>query len=326
MATAIRETNFALPGQVGEPYHGKVGDVYTIAHEAGTLLVVVRTDRISAFDVILGEVPHKGQILNEVSAELLEATRPDAPNWFLASPDPNVSIGFKADAIPVEMIVRGALLGMAWRSYRDGNRTICGNRLADGMTEFERFTVPIITPTTKAHEGHDEDISPEDIIASGIVTADEYATMERLAQALFAKGQAMAAERGLLLADTKYEFGRLATGQIVLIDEVHTPDSSRYLDLDQYNAYIDGTTSQRPQQLSKEFVREWLIAHGFSGQAGQQVPDMPQAFIDQITTRYIELYERMLGRKFVPAAEQGSSRTEQIRDAIVQYLAQLTVA
>lgn len=324
MAQAIRETNFALPGQVGEPYRGKVGDVYTIEHEVGTLLAVVRTDRISAFDVVLGEVPHKGQVLNEISAELLEATRPAAPNWFLASPDPNVSIGFKAEAIPVEMIVRGVLLGSAWRNYRDGGRTICGNQLPEGMAEFEPFAVPIITPTTKAHAGHDEDTTPEDIIASGVVTADEYATMERLSQALFATGQTMAAERGLLLPDTKYEFGRFAACPIGLIDEVHTPDSSRYLLLDEHRAYSNGTTDTRPRQLSKEFVREWLIDHGFSGQAGQQIPQMPEEFIEQITARYIDLYERMLGRKFVPAVEQGSARTEQIRENIVQYLARLT--
>ena len=324
MAETIRETNFALPGQIGEPYHGKVGDTYTIEHEAGTLLAVVRTDRISAFDVVLGEVPHKGQVLNEISAELLEATLPDAPNWFLASPDPNVSIGFKADAIPVEMIVRGCLLGTAWRRYRDVSRTICGNQLPDGMAEFEQFVVPIVTPTTKAHSGHDEDTTPRDIVASGQATADEYATMEGLAQSLFARGQTMAVERGLLLADTKYEFGRLATGQIVLIDEVHTPDSSRYLSLDQYGEYVNGTTDKRPEQLSKEFVREWLIAHGFGGQAGQKIPNMPEEFIHQITARYTNLYERMLGRTFVPGAERnGVPRIQQIRENIVQYLARL---
>jgi phosphoribosylaminoimidazole-succinocarboxamide synthase len=327
MAEAIRETDFALPGQIGDPYHGKVGDVYTIEHEMGTLLVVVRTDRISAFDEVLGEVPHKGQVLNEISAALLEATRPAAPNWFLASPDPNVSVGFKADAIPVEMIVRGCLLGTAWRNYRDGGRAIGGNQLPEGMVEFGGFTVPIITPTTKAHAGHDEDTTPPDIIASGVVTADEYATMERLSRALFAIGQTMAAERGLLLADTKYEFGRLATGQIVLIDEVHTPDSSRYLSLDEHDAYVSGATNKRPEQLSKEFVREWLIAHGFSGQAGEVAPTIPEEFIDQITARYINLYERMLGRTFVPAAERTDGpRTEQIRQNIVRYLAGLSLA
>lgn len=324
MTAVIEGTNFTLPGQVGEPYRGKVADVYTLEHEVGTLLAVVRTDRFSAFDVKLRAVPHRGQVLNEISAELLEATRSVAPNWLRGAPDPNVSVGLGAEPIPVEVIVRGCLLGTAWRSYQAGAREICGNRLPEGMTEFQPFERPLITPTTKAHVGHDEYTTPTRIILSGAATAKEYAEMERMARALFSRGQVMAEERGLLLADTKYEFGRLATGKIVIIDEVHTPDSSRYLRLKPYWDYVGGETSEQPEQLSKEFARAWLMDQGFYGQAGQDPPPLPDAFIGQVSARYIELYELMLGRPFVPAPGSTNERLEVMQANIAQYLADLS--
>lgn len=327
MAVALRETNFELPGQIGEPYHGKVGDTYTIEHDAGELLAVVRTDRISAFDVVLAEpVPLKGQVLNQMSAELLASTQAVAPNWLIESPDPNVSIGYKAKPFKVEMIARGYLLGTSWRGYKEGMRELCGNQLPDGMTEFQAFDAPLLTPTTKADKGHDENITPSQIIDNGLATAGEYNEMAHLALSLFAEGQARANERGLLLADTKYEFGRLATGQIVVIDEVHTPDSSRYFPLGEYDTFLSGQTTQRPEQLSKEFVREWLVSQGFSGEAGQQPPHMPDEFKEQITNRYIDLYQRMLGHKFEAASERNeAAQLDRIYQSIVDGLGRIIV-
>jgi phosphoribosylaminoimidazole-succinocarboxamide synthase len=325
MAVALRETNFELPGQVGEPYHGKVGDTYTIEHDGGELLAVVRTDRISAFDVVLPEpIPLKGQVLNQMSAELLASTQTVAPNWLIESPDPNVSVGYKAKPFKVEVIARGYLLGTSWRGYRGGMRELCDNRLPDGMTEFQAFDTPLLTPTTKAEEGHDENITPSQIVENGLATSEEYDEMAHLALGLFAEGQARAKERGLLLADTKYEFGRLATGQIVVIDEVHTPDSSRYFPLDEYDAYLQGQISQRPEQLSKEFVREWLVSQGFSGEAGHLPPHMPEDFKDKVANRYIELYERMLGHEFEAASEPSeAAQLDRVYQNIVDSLGRL---
>lgn len=328
MAAVIHETNFDLPGQIGEVYHGKVGDVYSIDHELGDLLAVVRTDRISAFDVILPEpIPYKGQVLNQMSSVLLAATSEVAPNWLIETPDPNVSIGFRAEPVKVEMIMRGYLLGNSWRGYEAGSRDLCGNPLPEGMREFEAFDVPLLTPTTKADAGHDENITPDEVIASGLVSARDFAQMEDLARGLFAEGQAAATDRGLILADTKYEFGRLASGQIIVIDEVHTPDSSRYFTLGEYYGYLSEQTDQRPSQLSKEFVREWLLSHGFNGGAGQEIPDMTPDFVAQVSERYIGLYERMLGRSFEPAyAASEVEKLESVRANIVGSLGNLSLA
>lgn len=327
MAVGLRETNFELPGQVGEPYHGKVGDVYTVKHDAGELLAVIRTNRISAFDVVLPQlIRFKGQVLNQMSAELLASTRSVAPNWLIESPDPNVSIGYKAKPFKVEMIARGYLLGSSWRGYKAGGRELGGNQLPDGMTEFQAFDAPLLTPTTKADAGHDENIRPDQVVSDGLATREEYDEMALLALNLFADGQAKANERGLLLADTKYEFGRLATGQIVVIDEVHTPDSSRYFPLDEYAAYLGGQTERRPEQLSKEFVREWLVSQGFSGEQGQKAPFMPDEFREQVSARYIDLYQRMLGQRFEPAS--GSSEAallDRIYENTVRSLGRLAI-
>jgi len=328
MATAIHETNFDLPGQVGEVYRGKVGDTYTVEHEAGELLAVVRTDRISAFDHILPRpIPYKGQVLSQMSAELLDDTSSIARNWLLGSPDPNVNVGFKATPFKIEMIVRGALLGTAWRHYQEGMRELCGNVLPEGMREFQIFDEPLLTPTTKAEAGHDENISPMEIIDSRLATADEFEEMDWMARRLYSAGQNAASERELLLADTKYEFGRLITGKIVVIDEVHTPDSSRYFPLDQYLAQLEDPTSPRPEQLSKEFVREWLMEQGFSGQEGQAPPPMPDDFVDEVSNRYIGLYERMLGEDFEPVnAKSEAERLDMMRQNVVDYLDNLSVA
>ncbi len=325
MAVALRETNFELPGQVGEPYHGKVADTYTIEYDGGELLAIVRTDRISAFDVVLPEpIPFKGQVLNQMSSELLASTRTVAPNWLIGSPDPNVSIGHKANPFKIEMIARGFLLGTSWRDYKEGMRELCGNQLPDGMTEFQAFDTPLLTPTTKAGAGHDENITPSQIVSEGLATSEEYDEMTHLALSLFAEGQARASERGLLLADTKYEFGRLATVRIVVIDEVHTPDSSRYFPLGEYNSYLSGETTKRPEQLSKEFVREWLVSQGFSGEAGQQPPHMPEGFKEQITNRYVDLYQRMLGHEFEAAsAPSEAAQLDRVYQNIVDSLGRL---
>ena len=291
---ALTKTHFSFPGQT-DVYHGKVRDVYFIGED---LLCMVATDRISAFDVILPEgIPYKGQILNQIAAKFLEATRDIVPNWLLATPDPMVSIGYRCQGYPVEMIVRGYLCGSAWRAYKSGVREICGVKLPDGMRENEKFPTPIITPTTKAEIGtHDEDISREEIIARGLVPEEEYKQIEQYALALFARGQEIASKHGLILVDTKYEFGR-HNGQVMLMDEVHTPDSSRYFYKEGYQERFEQGLPQK--QLSKEFVREWLMENGFQGKEGQQVPEMTPAIVSSITDRYVELFEGITGDKFL---------------------------
>jgi phosphoribosylaminoimidazole-succinocarboxamide synthase len=288
---SIPETNFNFPGQTAF-YKGKVRDVYSFDKR----LVMVATDRISAFDVILPRaIPYKGQVLNQIAAHFLTATAGIVPNWLQEVPDPNVSIGIKCQAYPVEMVVRGYLAGHAWREYSSGKRTVCGVSLPDGLKENDKLPAPIITPTTKAHEGHDEDISREEILAQGLVSEDEYEHLEKYTLALFSKGTEMAADQGLILVDTKYEFGQL-DGVIYLIDEIHTPDSSRYFYMDVYEENQKAGLPQK--QLSKEFVREWLIQNGFQGKEGQSVPEMTDERIQLISDRYIELFEKVTGNKF----------------------------
>ncbi|WP_080055998.1 phosphoribosylaminoimidazolesuccinocarboxamide synthase [Spirosoma aerolatum] len=290
---AIQETNFHFPGQTGF-YRGKVRDVYSFPNK----LVMIASDRISAFDVVLPRpIPFKGQVLNQTAAYFLEATVDIVPNWLLDVPDPNVSIGLKCEPYAVEMVVRGYLAGHAWRQYRDGHRTLCGVALPEGLRENDRLPTPIITPSTKAHEGHDEDISREEILSRGIVPESEYVQLEQYALALFTRGTEMAAQQGLILVDTKYEFGNL-DGKVYLIDEVHTPDSSRYFYADVYEQ--NQQAGQPQKQLSKEFVREWLISNGFQGKTGQTVPAMSDEWISQITKRYIELFETVTGQRFQP--------------------------
>lgn len=311
--TALTSTNFSFPGQTSV-YHGKVRDVYFIGTD---LLCMVATDRISAFDVILPEgIPYKGQILNQIAAKFLNATRDIVPNWLQATPDLMVSVGYRCEGYPVEMIVRGYLCGSAWRAYKAGAREICGVRLPDGMRENEQFPTPIITPTTKAEIGtHDEDISREEIIARGLVPEKEYELLEKYALALFARGQEIARQHGLLLVDTKYEFGNYK-GQVMLMDEVHTPDSSRYFYAEGYAERFAAGQPQR--QLSKEFVREWLMDNGFQGKAGQQVPDMTPAIVQSITDRYVELFEGITGDKFVP--QETADIAARIEKNILSYL------
>lgn len=288
---ALRETNFKLPGQTAF-YRGKVRDVYTI----GDKLLMVATDRISAFDHILPRaIPHKGAVLNQIAAYSLNATRDICPNWLISNPDPNVAIGRRCEPIRVEMVIRGYLVGHAARTYKEGLRTLCGVAMPDDMRENDPFPKPIITPSTKADEGHDEDISKTAILEHGIATREDYKQMEAYTRALFQRGTEMAAKQGLILADTKYEFGKYQ-GKIMLMDEIHTPDSSRYF-------YADGyaerqAKGEKQKQLSKEFVREWLMAHGFQGKEGQVMPEMPDAFVQEITDRYVELYEKVTGKGF----------------------------
>ncbi len=298
MAKALTSTDFHFPGQTAV-YHGKVRDVYTIS---GDTLVMVATDRISAFDVILPEgIPYKGQVLNQIAEYFLDASQAVVPNWKTAVPDPMVTVGVKAEPFPVEVIVRGYLTGSAWREYQAGAREICGVRLPDGMRENQRFPQPILTPTTKAAEGHDMNISREEIIAQGLVSEHHYAIVEDYARRLFDLGTRMAAEKGLILVDTKYEFGLDPEGKVILIDEIHTPDSSRYFYAEGFEQRFEKGEPQR--QLSKEFVRQWLIDRGFMGREGQQVPEMTPEFIASVTARYIELYETITGRTFVKADE-----------------------
>jgi phosphoribosylaminoimidazole-succinocarboxamide synthase len=284
---------------LAEVYRGKVRDVY---HLRDDRTILVASDRISAFDVVLPRgIPHKGQVLSQVSWHMLEATRHIAPNWAIASPDPCVIIGRRAETVKVEMVVRGYLSGHAWRQYRDGQRVLCGAGMPDGLKESDAFPQPIITPSTKADEGHDEDITPKEILERGLCTEAEWDTMSRYALGLFAEGTRLARERGLILVDTKYEFGRTPEG-IVLIDEIHTPDSSRYFYLEGYAGRQERGEAQK--QLSKEFVRQWLIENGFMGKGGQQVPEMTDAYVKSVSDRYIELFERITGRSFVPADTQ----------------------
>ena len=289
--TAIRETNLQLPGQTAF-YRGKVRDVYTL----GDLLVMIASDRISAFDHVLPRpIPYKGAVLNQIATYFLDATRDICPNWLVAAPDPNVAIGHRCEPVRVEMVIRGYLAGHAARTYTSGLRTLCGVALPDGMIENDAFPEPIITPTTKADEGHDEDISREEILARGLVSRADYEQMETYTRALFRRGSEMAAAQGLILVDTKYEFGK-KDGQILLMDEIHTPDSSRYFYADGYAERQERGEKQR--QLSKEFVREWLMANGFQGKDGQTMPLMPDDFVQEITDRYVELYEKITGQKF----------------------------
>ena len=294
MNKAITKTNFQFEGQKGL-YTGKVRDVYNIDDK---YLVMVVSDRISAFDVVLPEgIPYKGQVLNQIASKFLDATADICPNWKIASPDPMVTVGYKCETFPVEMIVRGYLTGSSWRDYKAGARSICGIPLPEGMREHQKFEHPIVTPTTKAEIGsHDQNISKEEIIASGLVSREDYEQLEKYALALFERGTKMAAERGLILVDTKYEFGK-KDGVITLIDEIHTPDSSRYFYADGYQERFDKGEQQR--QLSKEFVREWLMENDFQGKPGQQVPEMTDEIVRSISDRYIELYERITGEKFV---------------------------
>ncbi|MDO4703444.1 phosphoribosylaminoimidazolesuccinocarboxamide synthase [Tannerella sp.] len=310
---ALVKTEFQFSGQKSV-YHGKVRDVYNIHDEK---LVMVVTDRISAFDVVLPEgIPYKGQMLNQIAAKFLDATKDICPNWKLATPDPMVTVGLQCKGFPVEMIVRGYLCGSAWRAYKDGVREICGVKIPDGMKENQKFPEPIITPTTKAEMGmHDEDISKEDIIKKGLMSRSDYATLEKYTLALFERGTQMAAERGLILVDTKYEFGTYE-GDIYLIDEIHTPDSSRYFYSEGYEERFAKGEPQR--QLSKEFVREWLMENGFQGKEGQQVPEMTPAIVESISNRYIELYEHITGETFVKAGTENI--LARIEKNVTEYL------
>lgn len=303
---ALTKTEFQLPGQKSV-YHGKVRDVYNINDD---LLVMVATDRISAFDVILPKgIPFKGQVLNQIASKMLDATSDICPNWKLATPDPQVTVGLACEGFRVEMIIRGYLTGSAWRDYKSGVREICGVKLPDGMRENERFPEPIITPTTKADEGHDMNISREEIISQGIVSAEDYAVMEDYTRRLFNRGQEIAAKRGLILVDTKYEFGK-RDGKVYLIDEIHTPDSSRYFYAEGYEEKFEKGEPQR--QLSKEFVRQWLIDHDFMNEPGQIMPEITDEYANSVSERYIELYEHITGETFDRTATGGdiNSRIE----------------
>ncbi len=313
---AVKQTEFNFKGQTSK-YVGKVRDVYTIA---GKYMVMVATDRISAFDVVLPEgIPYKGQVLNQIASSFLDLTEDIVPNWKIASPDPMVTVGYRCEGLPIEMIVRGYLTGSSWRTYKSGAREICGVPIPDGMREHQRFDSPIITPTTKAEIGaHDEDISKEEIIARGIMSKRDYEEVEAVTMALFERGQKIAAERGLILVDTKYEFGRL-NGKLYLIDEIHTPDSSRYFYADSYQTLFDQGLPQR--QLSKEFVREWLMENGFQGKDGQQVPLMDAERVGIISDRYIELFENITGKKFVK--EPYDNIYERIETNVSNMLARL---
>ena len=311
--SVLTNTHFSFPKQIGV-YHGKVRDVYNIANEQ---LVMIATDRISAFDVVLPKgIPYKGQVLNQIASMFLDATSDICPNWKLASPDPMVSCGILCKAFPLEMIVRGYLCGSAWRAYKSGVREICGVALPDGMRENEKFPTPIITPTTKAEQGeHDADISKAEILEHGLATVEEYEKLEQYALALFERGTQMAAQRGLILVDTKYEFGT-ANGTIYLMDEIHTPDSSRYFYADSYKENFEKGLPQK--QLSKEFVREWLMENGFQGKEGQQIPEMTDEIINHISERYIELFEHITGQPFVK--DSSDDLSVRIEQNILKYI------
>ncbi len=293
----ITSSNFNFPGQQAV-YKGKVREVYTINND---LLVMIATDRLSAFDVIMPKgIPYKGQILNQIASKFMQLTQDIVPNWLIANPDPNVAVGHLCEPFKVEMVIRGYLSGHAAREYAAGKRVLCGVEMAEGMKENDKFTTPIITPTTKAAVGtHDEDISKEEILAQGIVSKEDYEILEKYTHALYQRGTEIAASRGLILVDTKYEFGKTKDGKIVLIDEIHTPDSSRYFYAEGYQERQDNNEAQK--QLSKEFVRQWLIANGFQGKEGQQIPEMTDAYIESVSERYIELYENIIGEKFEKA-------------------------
>ena len=308
---ALLETNFNFPGQTSF-YRGKVRDVYDVDGH----FISVASDRISAFDHVLPRaIPFKGQVLNQIAAHFLEATKDIVPNWLQAVPDPNVSIGLRCEPIMIEMVIRGYLAGHSWREYRAGKRMICGVPMPDGMKESDQFENPLITPATKAEEGHDEDISREDILSQGIVTEEVYKQLEKYTYALFERGQQMAKERGLILVDTKYEFG-IQDGQVYLMDEIHTPDSSRYFHLD---GYEERQASGQPQeQLSKEFVREWLMEHGFQGKEGHVMPEMPDDFVQIVSERYIQLFQFITGKTFEKRSYDDVE--EQIQKSVIDYL------
>jgi len=311
MITAIKETEFTFPGQVGF-YKGKVRDVYIFEDK----IAVVATDRISAFDVVLPKpIPYKGQVLNQIAAKFLAATKDIVPNWVTDTPHPNVTIGKRCEPFKVEMVIRGYLAGHAWREYQSGKREVCGVILPNGLKENDKLPEPIITPTTKASEGHDEDISRSEIIAQGIVSEQDYLVLEKYTRALFNKGTELALEKGLILVDTKYEFGKYR-GEIFLIDEIHTPDSSRYFYHKGYEQNQQGGLPQK--QLSKEFVRQWLIANNFQGRTGETVPPMTDSIIDDISERYIELYEKITGDEFKKSLAE--DLTEEIKNSILQNL------
>lgn len=311
---ALTKTDFHFKGQKSV-YHGKVRDVYDINDD---LLVMVATDRISAFDVILPKgIPFKGQVLNQIAAKFLDQTTDICPNWKLATPDPMVTVGLKCEGFRVEMIIRSILTGSAWREYQKGCRELCGVRLPDGMKENQSFPEPIITPTTKADEGHDMNISKEEIIAQGLVSREDYEVMEDYTRKIFARGQEIAAKHGLILVDTKYEFGK-RDGKVYLIDEIHTPDSSRYFYADGYEEKLKRGEAQR--QLSKEFVRQWLIEHNFMNEPGQEMPEITDEYANSVSERYIELYEHITGEKFDKAAEE-SDLAARIEKNVAEYLA-----
>ncbi|MBO7645876.1 MAG: phosphoribosylaminoimidazolesuccinocarboxamide synthase [Prevotella sp.] len=310
---ALTKTEYSFKGQTAV-YHGKVRDVYTINDN---IMVMVATDRISAFDVVLPKgIPFKGQVLNQIAAKFLDATQDICPNWKLATPDPQVTVGLKCEGFRVEMIIRGILTGSAWRDYEKGGREICGVKLPDGMKENQRFPEPIITPTTKADEGHDMNISKEEIIAQGIVSKEDYEVMEDYTRKLFARGQEIAAKQGLILVDTKYEFGK-RDGKVYLIDEIHTPDSSRYFYADGYEEKFEKGEPQK--QLSKEFVRQWLIEHNFMNEPGQTMPEITDEYAESVAERYIELYEHIVGEKFDRSTDQ-SNIEARIEKNVTDYL------
>lgn len=311
---ALTRTDFNFNGQKNV-YHGKVRDVYDINDD---LIVMVATDRISAFDVILPKgIPFKGQVLNQIAAKFLDDTADIVPNWKLATPDPMVTVGLKCEGFRVEMIIRSILTGSAWREYKNGCRELCGVKLPDGMKENERFPEPIITPTTKADEGHDLNISKEEIIAQGIVSKEDYEQMETYTRQIFKRGSEIAEKQGLILVDTKYEFGK-RDGKVYLIDEIHTPDSSRYFYADGYEEKFKNGESQK--QLSKEFVRQWLIEHDFMNEPGQTMPEITDEYADSVSERYIELYEQIVGEKFQKASD-GDNLAERIEKNVSEYLA-----
>ncbi len=314
MNKSLIKTDFNFKNQTAF-YQGKVRNVYTINDD---ILVMIATDRLSAFDVVLPQgIPHKGQILNQLANFMLDKTRHKVPNWLISTPHPNVSIGHKCEPFKVEMVVRQYLTGHAWREYRDGKRELCGVQLPDGMKEHDKFDKPIITPTTKADQGyHDQDISREDILSKKIVNEEDYKILEEYSLKLFATGTEMARSRGLLLVDTKYEFGKTSDGQIVVIDEIHTPDSSRYFYAESYDEHQRKGLPQK--QLSKEFVREWLIDHDFQGKEGQPVPDLPEDFVNHVTDRYIELYEQITNVKFIP--DSYDNKQKDIKKAVNDFI------
>ena len=313
MNNTINSTNFKFPNQTNF-YKGKVRDVYSINHDQ---LVMVASDRISAFDHVLPKgIPFKGQVLSQIAAKFLEATSDILPNWMEATPDPSVTIGKKCEPFKIEMVIRGYLTGHAWREYKSGKRLLCGVKMPDNMVENQKFENPIITPTTKAEIGHDEDISREDILKHNIISKNDYVMLEEYTYALFNRGTEIAAEKGLILVDTKYEFGKDINGVITLIDEIHTPDSSRYFYLEGYDERIKNNTPQK--QLSKEFVRQWLIENGFQGKDGQDIPEMSDAYCNEVSERYIELFELITGDKFLK--EDVSNVIDRVEKNILDYL------